>query len=303
MTWQPVYLSSLESGALRETADELYSHYRACDLCPRSCGVDRTGEGRGVCGAGAVLKVSSAHPHFGEEAPLVGRSGSGTIFFSHCGLRCLYCQNWEISHEGRGSPLEEAELARLMLGLQERGCHNINLVTPTHYLPGILGALELAAREGLRLPVVYNTSGYESVEMLQRLEGVVDIYLPDVKYAEPAFAAAYSAGAVDYPERVETALEEMFRQVGLLQTDPSGVARRGLLIRHLVLPRGIAGSERLVRFVAERLDPRVTLNIMAQYRPCYRASGYPELSRGITAEEYARVLALAESQGLCHIEC
>jgi putative pyruvate formate lyase activating enzyme len=242
--------------------------------------------------------VYSAHPHFGEERPLVGRGGSGTIFFSHCNLRCVFCQNWEINHRGDGRDVSDAELAHMMLALQRQGCHNINLVTPTHYVPNIVAAVRIAVERGLRVPLVYNCGGYEPMEVLKLLDGIVDIYLPDYKYTDDAMAEKYSSGARGYTALAAAAIAEMHRQVGELVTDEHGVARRGLIIRHLVMPNGIAGTEKFVKWVAAKLSRTTYVNIMAQYRPAHRANEFPEIDRRITTAEYERALQWAREAGL-----
>ena len=244
------------------------------------------------------MKVSSAHPHFGEERPLVGRHGSGTIFFSHCNLRCCFCQNWEIAHRGDGSYLSDDSLGRMMWDVQGIGCHNINFVTPTHVVPNIVQGLRAAIRLGLRVPLVYNCGGYEPVEILKLLDGIVDIYLPDFKYTDAAMSEKYSSGAKDYPEVAAAAHIEMHRQVGELVVDENGIALRGLMIRHLVLPNGLAGTDRFVEFVSHRLSPLTYVNIMAQYRPEHRAYRFPELSRPISLDELRQALRLAAEAGL-----
>jgi putative pyruvate formate lyase activating enzyme len=240
--------------------------------------------------------VSSYGPHFGEEPPLTGWRGSGTVFFTWCNLRCLYCQNYEISQEGEGRPVDELELAQMMLTLQQWGCHNINLVTPTHVVPQILSALAIAVERGLSLPLVYNTGGYDSVGTLRLLEGIVDIYMPDMKYSDAEVGRRLS-GVPDYPERNREAVREMHRQVGDLVIE-GGLARRGLIVRHLILPHGLAGTEGVVRFLAEEISPRTYVNIMGQYRPCYRARETEELARPVTADEYLAGLELARRAGM-----
>jgi putative pyruvate formate lyase activating enzyme len=245
--------------------------------------------------------VSSFNPHFGEEAPLVGRGGSGTIFFTHCNLRCDYCQNYDISQLGHGEEVEPEDLARMMLYLQEMGCHNINLVSPTHVVPQILAGLLIAAEAGLRLPLVYNTGGYDALGTLQLLDGVVDIYMPDMKYADAEIGWTYSH-VRDYPRHNQAAVREMHRQVGDLVLDEDGVARRGLLVRHLVLPEGLAGTAQIVRFLAEEISRNTYLNIMDQYRPCYRAHERPPLNRRITRQEYEEAVRLALEAGLHRLD-
>jgi putative pyruvate formate lyase activating enzyme len=245
--------------------------------------------------------VSSYGPHFGEEAPLVGRYGSGTIFFAYCNLHCVFCQNYSISQLGEGSVVDGVELAGMMLSLQAKGCHNINLVSPTHAVPFILEALEVAADKGLQLPIVYNTGGYDSLETLELLDGIVDIYMPDMKYSEDEVGEKFS-GVGEYPQVNRTAVKEMHRQVGDLQADGSGVAVRGLLVRHLVLPDGLAGTESTAKFLAEEISTGTYLNIMAQYRPCYHAFEHTQLSRPITRGEYSSAIELARRYGLSRLD-
>ncbi len=272
-----------------------------CQLCPRRCGINRLAGEKGKCRTAGQAMVSSYGPHFGEEAPLVGRHGSGTIFFAFCNLRCVFCQNYTISQLGEGSPVSPKELARMMLSLQAKGCHNINLVSPTHVVPFILEALELAAGEGLNLPLVYNTGGYDSLETLKLLDGVVDIYMPDMKYADARIGERFS-GIRDYPEVNRAAVKEMHRQVGDLELDRDGVARRGLLVRHLVLPNRLAGTEAVVRFLAREVSANTYLNIMAQYHPCYQAFDLPELARPITHREFAEAIEMAHRYGLHRLD-
>jgi putative pyruvate formate lyase activating enzyme len=300
--FEPAYLSLERSGELATRARELYSIYRSCRLCPRQCGVNRLKGETGVCSSTSRPKVYSTHPHFGEERPLVGRHGSGTIFFSNCNLLCIFCQNWEINHRGDGSFVSDETIGRLMFDLQDLGCHNINFVTPTHRVPNIVQGLRSAIRRGLRVPLVYNCGGYEPVEVLKLLDGIVDIYLPDFKYTDGAMAEKYSSGASDYPEVAAAAIEEMHRQVGELVVDENGIALRGLMIRHLVLPHNIAGTDKFVRFVAEKLTPSTYVNIMAQYRPEHQARLYPELSRRLTRSEYQQAIQWAREAGLTHLD-
>jgi putative pyruvate formate lyase activating enzyme len=256
----------------------------------------------GFCGApGATLVVSSFHPHFGEERPLVGDGGSGTIFLTHCNLRCVFCQNWRISQLGRGVEASVADLAEMMLRLQEIGCHNINLVTPTHYSAPILKALDIAAEAGLRLPIVYNTSGWERLEILELLDRVVDIYLPDFKYWDSDMSSKFSSGAESYPEITRKAILEMHRQVGVAKPQ-DGIMQRGLMIRHLVMPNDTSGSEKIVEWIAGNLPEDTYVNIMAQYNPVYKAFDYPEISRRITSEEYAKVVEKAKELGLTNLD-
>jgi putative pyruvate formate lyase activating enzyme len=245
--------------------------------------------------------VSNHGPHFGEEAPLVGRHGSGTIFFTYCNLHCAFCQNYTISQLGEGSPVDKETLAGMMLSLQDKGCHNINLVSPTHVVPYILEALELAAAKGLHLPLVYNTGGYDTIETLKLLDGVVDIYMPDMKYSDGKIAEKLSE-IKDYPEVNKAAVKEMHRQVGDLRLDKQGVARRGLLVRHLVLPHGLAGTEEVVRFLAREVSTNTYLNIMVQYHPCYKASDIPKLARPLLGQEFHDAIDLAHQQGLYRLD-
>ncbi|MFO7865668.1 MAG: radical SAM protein [Candidatus Aminicenantes bacterium] len=297
----PSYLNLVENGELHRRAEELYAHYENCTLCPRDCRVDRTRGEKGKCEAPAELKISSAFPHFGEESPLVGKKGSGTIFFSHCGLRCVYCQNFSISIEGGGMVVSEGRVAESMLKLQGMGCHNINLVTPTHYLPGIIRALETAAAKGLNIPLVYNTGGFEDPKILKLLDGIVDIYLPDFKYTDSAHAAEYSSEAYSYPYYVKEAFREMFRQVGNLETNRYAIARRGLMIRHLVLPNNVSGTREMLKFVAEELSTDCYINIMRQYRPEYKAGEYPKIDRRIKSSEYAEAVNAAKEMGFTRL--
>lgn len=300
--WIPAYAGLENEGRFAERVRQAYAVFERCQLCPRQCGVNRQKGERGFCRAPAKVVVFSAHPHFGEEMSLVGDHGSGTIFFSNCNLRCVFCQNWPISHEGRGRAISDEELADMMLELQRIGCHNINLVTPTHVMPNILNATRIALKKGLRVPLVYNTSGYERLEMLKILDGIVDIYLPDMKYTDPDKAAKYSAGASDYPEVTKKAILEMHRQVGLLQLDGRGIAYRGLMIRHLVMPNRVAGTQEFVTWVAESLPKATYVNIMAQYRVEYRAFEYPEIARGISVDEFLEAMAWAKWCGLMNLD-
>ncbi|MBU2601424.1 MAG: radical SAM protein [Actinobacteria bacterium] len=295
------YLEAAISGRLRENAESALRRLGACDLCPRACGVDRMGGEIGYCRIGRKARVASAGPHYGEERPLVGTGGSGTIFFSGCNLHCRYCQNSEISQAGRGMEAEPAELAALMLDLQARECENINLVSPTHVIAQILEAVSLAAASGLRLPLVYNTGGYDREDALALLDGVVDIYMPDIKYASGQISRLLS-DVPDYPERNREAIKEMHRQVGDLRLDERGVAIRGLLVRHLVLPADLAGTAKAVAFLADEVSTHTYVNIMDQYRPHHQAWGTPHLDRGIAPEEYGRAVAAALTAGLHRLD-
>jgi putative pyruvate formate lyase activating enzyme len=270
--------------------------YRNCRLCGHQCGADRSAGERGQCGLGDVVLVSSVGPHYGEEPELVGFSGSGTIFFTGCNLACLFCQNWDISHRRRGAPTSHDKLVEYLLSLERIGCHNVNLVTPTPFTPSILQAVQEARDRGLSVPVVYNCGGYESPEALRLCEGIVDIYMPDAKYSDGELAGRFS-GAPDYPEVNRIALKEMRRQVGDLQVD-RGIARRGLLIRHLVLPGYPENTKGVLEFIARELSPDSYVNIMDQYHPCYRADTLPGMNRRLTSEEYQSAVACAHQLGL-----
>ncbi len=292
MAFLPSYISLFERGELQRRIGLLMDILKECRLCPRECRVNRLKGEVGYCKAPAELMISSAFPHFGEESPLVGYHGSGTIFLTHCNLRCLFCQNYDISHEGRGERITSSDLARVMKRLQEMGCHNINFVTPTHYLPQIVASLPEAIEMGLTLPIVYNCSGYESMESIQLLDGIVDIYMPDAKYMDEEYARKYS-NAPDYPEVLKKILKEMHRQVGDLRINSAGIAERGLLLRHLVMPNGVASSEKVLKFIAEEISVHSYVNIMAQYRPEYRGLEYPDISRRITQKEYMEAIQIA----------
>ena len=298
----PAYLPLLESGELARRVDEAWRHLEDCDLCARYCFVNRRATIEGaVCRTGERARVASYGAHHGEEDPLRGWAGSGTIFFSWCSLRCVFCQNWDISQKGIGREAEPAEIADMMLELQRQGCHNINLVTPSHVVAQIIAAVHDAAKRGLRLPLVYNTGGYDSPEALALLDGVVDIYMPDMKYGDSTLARKYSK-VRNYVEANQRAVREMHRQVGDLLLDENGIALRGLLVRHLVLPEDIAGTEKVLEFLAQEISRDTYLNLMDQYRPCYRTDEYPELNRPITATEYADALATAERLGLQRLD-
>jgi putative pyruvate formate lyase activating enzyme len=291
----------LRDEELAEKAREAEEILKSCRLCPRECGVDRTQGEEGFCGVLDRPFVSSWGPHHGEERPISGRRGSGTIFFSGCNLGCIFCQNWQISHGREGREFTHKALAGIMLDLQRTGCHNINLVTPTHQMPMILRSLSLAKDGGLRLPIVYNTGGYDSIEALEVLDGVVDIYMPDMKCSDPEAAERLSS-AGDYPGAVRAALREMHRQVGDLVMDQRGIAQRGLLVRHLVLPGGLAGTGEVVRFIAGEISKNTYINIMDQYHPCFGAFDHPPLDRRITREEYTDALRAALNAGLKRID-
>lgn len=299
--YTPKYIQAYESGKLEDNFQKAYAILENCTLCPRECKVNRLKGEKGICKTGELPIISSYFPHFGEETPLVGKYGSGTIFISYCSLLCIYCQNYEISHLGEGREVTLEEFAQMMLSLQYQGCHNINIVTPTHIVPQLLGALKIAVGKGLCIPLVYNTSGYEKVETLKLLDGIVDIYMPDFKYWDPEVAKRYSY-APDYPEKARKALKEMYHQVGDLYIDPEGIAEYGLLVRHLVLPHGLAGTREIMQFIAKELSLYTYVNIMAQYRPCWKAYEDPFINRPITLEEYEEALQMAEEVGLKRLD-
>lgn len=285
---------------LKERAAKAQEHLSHCDLCAWECGVNRNAGKLGVCRSGEAALISSFGAHHGEENPLRGWRGSGTIFFGGCNLRCQYCQNYEISQLYQGDVVTPQQLAEIMLYLQSIGCHNINLVSPSHVISPILQALTIARPKGLRLPLVYNTGGYDSPTALELLDGIIDIYMPDMKYSNANLARKYSR-IPNYPRINQQAVKIMHRQVGDLILDEYGIAQRGLLIRHLVLPNKIAGSEQILQFIAAEISLNTYLNIMDQYRPLYHAHQYPELNRCITRQEYDEVVALARSLGLSRL--
>lgn len=300
--YEPGYLKLHRSGKLKERGDKLWERMESCDLCPRVCGANKLDGERGFCGANAKLEISGFHPHFGEETPLVGTGGSGTIFMSNCSLRCVFCINWETSQGGDGSRRSINEFANMMLRLQKIGCPNINIVTPTHYSPHILLALDKAASKGLKLPLVYNTCGWERLEILKILDGVVDIYLPDFKYSDGEMAKKYSSGAASYPELTKKALLEMHRQVGVAKPAADGLMKRGLMIRHLVMPNNVSGSKKIIEWISEKLPKDTYLNIMSQYSPVSKAQNYPEISRRITKQEYSEIVNYARESGLTNLD-
>ena len=298
----PAYLALRRCGELAVRARLALDRLASCDLCARYCRVDRlAGTGGAVCRTGRRARVASYGPHHGEERPLSGWRGSGTIFFAWCSLRCVFCQNWEISQAGEGLEVGAEDLAAMMLELQAAGCHNVNLVTPSHVVAQVLEAVAIAAEAGLQIPLVYNTGGYDSPEALALLDGVVDVYMPDAKYGDSRVARRLSH-VPDYVEVNRAAILEMHRQVGDLRVDADGLARRGLLVRHLVLPGGLASSEAVLRFLAEDVSRDTYLNLMAQYRPCYRADELPPLDRPVTREEFLRVVAVAQRLGLHRLD-
>ena len=299
--FEPSYIRTFEKGLLKEKIQKAYAQLKSCILCPRKCGVDRLAGETGICNTGKLAWVSSYNPHFGEEEPLVGNCGSGTIFFTHCNLLCLFCQNFDISHQGCGQEVSGEQLAAMMLDLQNQGCHNINFVTPSHVVPQILSAVEIAIQHGLYVPLVFNTGGYDRVATLKLLEGVFDIYMPDFKFWNPQVAEdACQAG--DYPEVARNALLEMHRQVGDLELDEDGIAQRGLVIRHLVLPGGLAGTREIMRFIAQRLSRNSYVNIMSQYRPCGRAAEVRGLNSHLTVKDYQMAVQAAKEEGVNRLD-
>ena len=295
------YIRLIEQGKLAEKIHSARSKMHACTLCPRECRVDRLAGQTGVCKTGTCAWVSSYSPHYGEEAPLVGINGSGTIFFTHCNLLCIFCQNFDISHEGIGQEVNAEQLAAIMVDLQRMGCHNINFVTPSHVVSQILEALAIAAENGLRVPLVYNSGGYDRVETLRLLEGVFDIYMPDFKFWDPR-VAELTCNAPDYPEVARNALREMHRQVGDLVIDGNGIARRGLLVRHLVLPEGLAGTREIMRFIAHDISTDTYVNIMTQYRPCGRAAEVRELAAYPTENDFKKARWAAMEAGIRRLD-
>jgi len=302
LEYEPGYLKLHKSGELKRRGETLWAMMESCELCPRMCGVNKLKGEKGFCQANAQLEISSFHPHFGEEKPLVGNGGSGTIFLTNCSLRCVFCINWEISQGGEGSVRSIEELSDMMLALQKRGCPNINFVTPTHYSPHIVLALDKAASKGLKLPIVYNTCGWERVEILKILDGIVDIYLPDFKYSDNQKAAKYSSGADTYVGVAQSALLEMHRQVGVGKPANDGLMYRGLMIRHLVMPNNVSGTKEVIEWIAKNLPKDTYLNLMSQYRPMYKAFDHPEISRKITRKEYTDAINWAKAAGLTNLD-
>jgi len=299
--FQPAYLKLLESSELEERVAQAYERLADCDVCAHACHINRRAGELGNCRTGERARISSYAPHMGEEQPLTGFRGSGTIFMTRCNLRCQYCQNHDISQTDSGYDVEPENLAAIMLELQARGCHNINIVSPSHVVPQIMAGLLIAARAGLRVPLVYNTGGYDSLATLALLDGVVDIYMPDMKYADPELAERYSK-IKNYPAANQAAVKEMHRQVGDLQLDERGIATRGLLVRHLILPGNLAGTDQIVAFLAEQISKDTYLNLMDQYRPAYQAHHFPELTRRITQAEFDAAVELALAAGLHRLD-
>jgi len=291
----PSYLNLYETGELEKRVEKALEMLRRCNICPHNCGVNRLEDSKkGYCKVGRYVVVADYFPHLGEEFPIRGYRGSGTIFFSYCNMRCVYCQNYDVSQLGVGRVMKPEDLAEVMLELQEEGCHNINLVSPSHVVPQILEALLIAVERGLRIPIVYNTSSFDSLETLKLLDGIVDIYLADLKYLNKEYGRKYSK-VKDYPSVAKEAIKEMYRQVGNLKVDERGIAVRGLLVRHLVLPNDLSTTREVMEFL-KSIDPKLAVNVMKQYHPYHKAWDYPELSRRITEEEYKR--AVEEAKGL-----
>jgi len=299
-SYQPSYCNILKTSELKKRVGEAYKRLTNCDICALKCGVDRIAGVLGTCKTGARAKISSYGPHFGEEDPLRGSKGSGTVFFTRCNLSCQYCQNHDISQQDSGKEIDPEDLAGVMLELQARGCHNINFVSPSHVVPQILAGVLIAAQAGLCIPLVYNTGGYDNIKTLQLLDGVIDIYMPDMKYADADIAKKYSK-IPDYPHINQQAVIEMHRQVGNLVIDKEGVATRGLLVRHLVLPSNLSGTDKIVRFLAQ-LSRNTYLNLMDQYHPAYKSHHYPEINRRITKQEYQEAVQLAKDAGLFNLD-
>jgi putative pyruvate formate lyase activating enzyme len=300
--FEPGYLRLHRTGELATRGEKLWGLMSECSLCPRECGANRLSGERGFCQGSSQLEIATYHRHWGEEESLVGSGGSGTVFFTNCGLRCVFCINWEISQGGDGEDASVDDLAAMMLRLQEIGCHNINVVTPTHYAAHIVLALDAAAGQGLRLPLVYNTCGWERREILEILDGVVDIYLPDFKYADGAMAARYSSEAETYPELTRAALLEMHRQVGVAKPADDGLMYRGLMIRHLVMPNRVGGTREVIGWIGENLPKDTYFNLMSQYRPTFKADDYPKIARRLRRKEYDEAVRWTEEAGLTSVD-
>jgi putative pyruvate formate lyase activating enzyme len=298
---QPSYLRLYQDGEFAKRTEVLWKKLESCDICPHKCAINRLKDEKGICKTGKKAKVSSFGPHFGEEGPLVGRHGSGTVFFTHCNLYCIFCQNYDISHLGQGHPVDGERIAEMMLSLQNMGCHNINFVTPTHVIPQIVKSLVMAIENGLRIPLVYNSGGYDSVSTLELLDGIFDIYMPDFKYSDDKIAQRY-CNTSDYSQAAKQAIKAMHQQVGDLILDEKGIARRGLIIRHLVLPENLAGTYEVMRFIAEEISKNSYVNLMDQYRPCYKAEDFPPLDRRITREEFVQAIKDAHNLGIKRLD-
>jgi putative pyruvate formate lyase activating enzyme len=301
MKFEPIYIKTYKSKELENKIEYALKMLESCEVCPRKCKINRAKDEKGYCKTGRFAKVSSFFPHFGEETPIRGYFGSGTIFFSNCNLRCIFCQNYEISHLGEGEEISKEELAKIMIYLQNQGCHNINFVTPTHVVPQILESLPIAIENGLQIPIVYNTGGYDSLETIKLLSGIVDIYMPDIKFFDEEVSFKF-CNAKDYPFVVKGVVKEMYKQVGDLKLDERGIAYKGLLIRHLVMPNNIANTKEVMEFISNEVSKNTYVNIMDQYRPCWKAKEYPIINRCITQDEYENAIKVAKEVGITRID-
>lgn len=297
MAYIPTYIKLHNEGILENRIQELNERLKNCTICPHECRIDRISGEKSICGADWRIEISSAFPHFGEESPLVGRHGSGTIFLTHCNLKCAFCQNYDISHLGEGKVITTEDLSNIMIYLQSLGCHNINFVTPTHYIPQIISALPKAIKMGLKIPLVYNCGGYESVKTLRLLDGIIDIYMPDTKFSSSEIGSRFTK-AENYTKILKEALKEMHKQVGDLVINNFGIAEKGLLIRHLVMPEDLAGTKDMMKFIADELSTNSFVNIMAQYRPCHLAYKYNGLNRRIKHLEFLNALKKVKEAGI-----
>ena len=295
--YRPNYIALEESGELERRERALWERMESCDLCPRKCKVNRMAGRMGICSSDQTLRVASSQITWGEERVIVGSGGAGSIFFSNCNLLCVFCQNWDIAHHGRGHETTHARLATMMLELQRRGAHNVGVVTPTHIVPHIVSALRIAIDRGLNIPLIYDTGGYDTLEVIQLLDGIVDVYQPDFKFQDCEIAAPFLQNAPDYTLHAAAAIKEMHRQVGECEI-VDGIMNRGLIIRHLVLPENLGGADRLVRWIADELGTDTHVSIMAQYRPEHRAHYYPPLNRRITQREFDQAMRWAREAGL-----
>jgi len=293
----PAYLDVFNSGKLEGLIEQAFIMLESCIICPRQCKVNRLKNELGICKTGLKAKLCSYMSHHGEEPPISGQRGSGTIFFSHCNMSCVYCQNYEFSQVGEGREVDPEELAGFMLELQGIGCHNINLVTPTHVMPQILKALHIAILKGLRIPLVYNTGGYELPEAIKLLEGVVDIYLADMRYADSEMSVKYS-NAPEYPRYNQASVKEMHRQVGIADMDDQGIIKKGLIVRHLVMPNNVSGTAKIMKFIAQELSLEIYISLMSQYTPYYKAQEFTDISRRATLEEYKEAEEVMHRYGL-----
>ncbi|OHB84349.1 MAG: radical SAM protein [Planctomycetes bacterium RIFCSPHIGHO2_02_FULL_38_41] len=299
--FQPGYIKLYKSGELKKRVEKTVNLLKQCQICPRRCKVNRLENEKGICKVGRLPMVSSYNPHFGEESPLVGTQGSGTIFLTSCNLGCIFCQNYDISHLGEGYEISIERFAKMMIELQNIGCHNINFVTPTHVVPQILEALPIAVEMGLKIPLVYNTGGYDIIETLMIIEGIFDIYMPDFKFTDSDIANRFCK-ARDYPEVAMKAIKEMHRQVGDLVMNNHGIAERGLIVRHLIMPNELPGTRKVMHFLANEISNNTYVNIMDQYRPCGLAHKYPEINRRITTEEFSNAINVAREEGLTRLD-